>query len=63
MHITLYGDPSNVNPGREDLVAYCISAYLNFYNVGNKPRFRSKTREEVLKLTLVNRCAWDRVVG
>ena len=36
---------------------------LNFCNVGNKPAFRTKTREEVLDLTFVNRCAWNRVVG
>ena len=29
---------------------------------GNKPTFRTKTREEVLDLTVVNRCACDRVV-
>ena len=32
-------------------------------NVGNKPTFRTKTREKVLDLTLVNRCAWGRIVG
>ena len=31
--------------------------------MGNNPTFRTKTREEVLDLTLVNRCAWNRVVG
>ena len=31
--------------------------------MGNKPTLRTKTREEVLDLTLVNRCAWDRVIG
>ena len=36
---------------------------LNFCNVGNKPAFRTKTREEVLDLTLVKQCAWNRVVG
>ena len=53
----------DINPRGEDLLAYCASADLNFCNVSNKPTFRSKTREEVLDLTLVNRCAWDRVVG
>ena len=57
------GGSSNVNPRGEDLLAYCVSADLNFCNVGNKPTFRTKTREEVLDLTLVNRCAWDRVVS
>ena len=54
---------SDINLRGEDLLAYCASADLNFCNVGNKPTFRSETREEVLYLTLVNRCAWDRVVG
>ena len=53
----------NINPRGEDLLACCVSADLNFYNVGSKPTFRTKTREEVLDLTLVNRCAWVRVVG
>ena len=55
--------PSDINPRGEDLLAYCANADLNFCNVGNKPALRTKTREEVLDLTLVNRCAWDRVVG
>ena len=54
---------SDINPREEDLLAYCVSADLNFCNVGNKPTFRTKAREEVLDLTLVNRCTWDRVVG
>ena len=45
------------------MLTYCVSADLNLYNVGNKPTFRTKTREEVLNLTLVNRRAWDRAVG
>ena len=61
-HHTIWGS-SDINPRGEDLLAYCASADLNFCNVGNKPTFRTKTREEVLGLTLVNRCAWDRVVG
>ena len=63
-HHTTWGS-SNTNPRREDLLAHCVSSDLNFciVNVGNKPTFRTKTREEVLDLTLVNRCAWDRVVG
>ena len=60
-HIT-WGS-SDINPRGEDLLAYCASADLNFRDVGNKPTFRTKTREEVLDLTLVNRCAGDRVVG
>ena len=55
-HHTIWG-PSDINPRGEDLLAYCASADLNFCNVGNKPSFRTKTREEVLDLTLVNRCA------
>ena len=54
---------SDINPRGEDLLAYGVSADLNFCNVGNNPTFRTKTREEVLDLTLVNRCAWDRVLG
>ena len=61
-HHTIWGS-SDINPRREDLLAYCVSADLNFCNVGNKPTFRTRTREEVLDLTLVNRCAWDRVVS
>ena len=61
-HHTIWGS-SDINPQGEDLLAYCASADLNFCNVGNKPTFRTKTREEVLDLTLVNRCAWNRVVG
>ena len=38
---------------------YCASANLYFCNVGNKPTFRTKTREEVLDLTLTNRNAWN----
>ena len=45
------------------MLAYCVNAYLNFCNVGSKPTLRTKTREEVLDLTLVNLCAWNRVVG
>ena len=51
------------NPRGEDLLAYCVSTDLNFCNVDNNPAFRTKTREEVQNLTLVNRCTWDRVVG
>ena len=53
---------SSINPRGEDLIVYCASADLNFCNVDNKPTFRTKTREEVLDLTSVNRCAWDRKV-
>ena len=53
----------DINLRGEDLLAYCASVDLNFCNVGNKPTFRTKTREKVLDLTLVNRCAWDRVIG
>ena len=63
MHITLYWRFSDINPEGENQLAYRVSANLNFCNVGNKPTFRAKTREEVQDLTLVNRCAWDRVVG
>ena len=53
----------DINPLGEDLLAYCVRADLIFRNVGNKTTFRTKTREEVLNLTLVNWCAWDRIVG
>ena len=43
--------PSDINPLGEDLLAYCASADPNFCNVGNKPTFRTKTREEALDLT------------
>ena len=61
-HNTIWGS-SDINPQGEDLLAYCASADLNFWNVSNKPTFRTKAREEVFDLTLVNRCAWNRVVG
>ena len=35
-HHTIWGF-SDINPRGEDLLAYCASAGLNFYNVGNKP--------------------------
>ena len=61
-HHTIWGS-CDINPRGENLLAHCVSADLNFCNVDNKPTFRTKTREEVLDLTLVNRYAWDRVVG
>ena len=61
-HHTIWGS-SYINPRGDDLLAYCVSADLNFCNLGNKSPFRTKMREEVLDLTLVNRCAWDRIVG
>ena len=61
-HHSIWGS-SDINPREKDLLAYCVCADLNFCNVGNKPTFRTKTREEVLDLTVVDRCAWDRVVG
>ena len=47
-HHTIWGS-SDINPCGEDLLAYCVSADLNFYNVnvGNKPTITTKTREEV----------------
>ena len=60
-HHTIWGSP-DINPRGENLLAYCASADLNFCNVGNKPTFRTKTREEVLDLTSVNRCAWNQEV-
>ena len=60
-HHTIW-ESSDINPRGEDLLAYCVSADLNFCNVGNKTTFRTKTREDVLDLILVNRCVWDQVV-
>ena len=50
-HHTIWGS-SDVNPRGEDLLACCVSADLNFCNVGKDPTFRTKTREEVLHLNL-----------
>ena len=61
-HHTMW-ESSDINPRIENLLVYCATADLNFCNVGNKPTFRTKTREKVLDLTLVNRCAWDQVVA
>ena len=54
---------SNINPRGKDLLAYCVSADLNFCNVGDKPTFKTKTRDEVLDLTLLNRRAWNQILG
>ena len=61
-HHTIWGS-LDINPRGKDLLAYCASADLIFCNVGNETTFRTKTCEEVLDLTLVNRCAWNRIVG
>ena len=61
-HHTVWGS-SDINPRGEDLLANSVRAGLNFCNVGNEQTFRNKMREEVLDLTLVNQCAWYRVVG
>ena len=50
-HHTIRGS-CDINLRGEDLLAYCASADLNLCNVGNKPTFRTKTREKVLDLTL-----------
>ena len=44
------------------MLAYRFSADLNSCNLGNKSTFRTITHEEVLGLTLVNRCAWDHIL-
>ena len=36
---------------------FCASANLHICNVGSKPTFRTRKREEVLDLTLINRNA------
>ena len=48
---------SNVNARGIDLLSYCASANLDFCNVGNKPTFRTRKREQVLDLTLINQNA------
>ena len=55
-HHTVWGS-SNVNQRGMDLLTYCASANLHFCNSGNKPTFRTRKREEVLGLTLINRNA------
>ena len=57
-HHTVWGS-NNVNPRGLELLLYCANANLYFCNVGNNPPFRTKTREEVLDLTLINRNAWN----
>ena len=51
-HHTIWGS-SNIKPQGEDLLAYCVSADLNFCNVSNKPIFRTKTktRDTLARLT------------
>ena len=53
-HHTVWGS-SNVNTRGTDLLTYCASANLHICNVGNKPTFRMRKREEALDLTLINR--------
>ena len=55
-HHTVWGY-SNVNTRGMDLHMYCASANQHFCNVGNKPTFRTRKREEVLDLILTNRNA------
>ena len=57
-HHTVWGS-TNVNPRGLELLMYYASVNLYFCNVGNKPTFRIKTREEVLDLTLINRNVWN----
>ena len=54
-HHTVWGS-SNVNTRAMDLLMYCTSANLHC-NVGNKPTFRTRKREEVLDMTPINRNA------
>ena len=53
-HLTIWGS-SKVNTRGMDLLMYCASVNLHFCNVGNKPTFRTRKRQEVLDLTLINR--------
>ena len=55
-HHTVWGS-INVNTRGMDLLMYCASANLHFRNMGNKLTFRTRKREEVLDLTLINRNA------
>ena len=55
-HHTVWGS-SNVNTRGMDLLMFCASANLHICNVGSKPTFRTRKREEVLDLTLINRNA------
>ena len=55
-HHTEWGS-SNVNTRGIDLLMYCASANLHICNVGNKPTFRTRKREEALDLTFINRNA------
>ena len=55
-HHTVWGS-SNVNTRGMDLLMYCASANLHFRIVGKKPTFRTRKRDEVLDLTLINRNA------
>ena len=57
-HHTVWGS-TNVNSRGLELLMYCVSANLYFCNVGNKPTFKTKIREEVLDLTLTNQNAWN----
>ena len=57
-YYTVWGS-TNLNPRGLQLLMYCASANLYFCNVGNKPTFKTKIREEVLDLTLTNRNAWN----
>ena len=49
-HHAIWGS-SDINPRGEDLVAYCVSADLNFCNVGNNSTSKTKTHEEIQDLT------------
>ena len=49
-HHTIWGS-SDINPRGEDLLAYCVSADLNFCNVGNKPTSEPKRVKKFWTLT------------
>ena len=55
-HHTVWGS-FNVSKKGMDLLMFCASANLHFCNVGSKPTFRTRKREEMLDLTLINRNA------
>ena len=42
---------SDINPQGEDLLLYCASADLNFFNGGNRPTFKKRVRGSGLNLS------------
>ena len=59
-HHTLWGS-SDINKRGEELLEFCAASNLEICNVGKKPTFRTRNREEVLDLTLANEYAFEKV--